>query len=219
MSTDNDQPVFGFFEAGHAYTTQNGYQAPDSVWNFACAGVTVTPSGRSIAFGFVQLGGAEWKPTGFGFADFTEHRWYAAPLPEWLAACGPRSPLAQAEDAKRRRDLGGELEALGRGMRALTEAPWYPARPGDLVHIHYPAGGEMPAFGETYIVSGEAGGLMGLELLAHTLPDTVENADALTGDLTVEDDPDPLVEIWMEAGPHALTIVRDGLVVHAGGAA
>ncbi|PWG08755.1 hypothetical protein DF268_35880 [Streptomyces sp. V2] len=219
MSTDN--PLSNFFQAGHAYTTQNGYQAPDSVWDFACAGVTVTPGRQSIAFGFVRLGGADWTPTGFGFADFTEHRWYSAPLPEWLAACGPRSPLTQAEDAKRRRDLQGELEALGRGVRSLTEASWYPARPGDLVHIHYPAAGagDFPEFGETYIVGAtDTPDLMSLQLLAHTLPAGVEDADALVGDLAVEDVVDPIVEIWMEAGPHALTIVRDGRIVHAGGA-
>ncbi|WP_424862808.1 hypothetical protein [Streptomyces sp. MMS24-I29] len=39
------------------------------------------------------------------------------------------SPLARAEEAKRRRDLVGEVDALVGGHRELTEASWYPSRP------------------------------------------------------------------------------------------
>ncbi|MGW9122237.1 hypothetical protein ACWGRV_37560 [Streptomyces sp. NPDC055663] len=44
-----------------------------------------------------------------------------------------RSPLAQAEEAKRRRDIGAEIGALVGGHRALMEAPWYPSR--GFVHV------------------------------------------------------------------------------------
>jgi len=107
-------------------------------------------------------------------------------------------------------------------------ASWYPLRPGDLVHIHYEAGlaGVQAAFGETYIV-GDAGTpgapvprLLSMVLLAHTLPDSTPEDDVknLTGCYEAEACEDPLYAPWFEAKPHRLTIVRDGRVVHNGGA-
>ncbi|MCZ4611838.1 hypothetical protein O3S80_50455 [Streptomyces sp. Lzd4kr] len=128
------------------------------------------------------------------------------------------SPLAQAEDAKRRRDLVGEVAALNSGYAALTTAPWYPARPGDMVHVHHEAGALADAFGETYLVAASEGGFLSMQLLAHTLPEDTEFLDGMVGGFAVDDDPDPLTELWMEAGPHRLTIVRDGRPVHVGGA-
>lgn len=128
------------------------------------------------------------------------------------------SPLAQAEDAKRRRDLLGELDILMGAGAALTSAPWYPARPGDLVHVHYEAGGQMAAFGETYRVTAGDHGFLSMQLLCHTLPEDTEFLDGMVGCFAVADDPDPLSDLWFEAGPHRLTIVRDGRPVHIGGA-
>ncbi len=138
----------------------------------------------------------------------------AAQLP--LADDAEQSPLARAEDAKRRRDLGAELAALQPGHADLTSAPWYPSRPGDVVHVHYEAGGLSDAFGETYRITAGADGFLSMQLLCHTLPDT-EDLDGLVGCFAVEDDPDPLSDLWFEAGPHRLTIVRDGRPVHTWG--
>lgn len=137
----------------------------------------------------------------------------------WGNADGPQeSPLAQAEDAKRRRDIVGEVGALMDGYARLTTAPWHPVRPGDLVHVHYEAGGISAAFGETYLIGrGMADGFLSMQLLAHTLPESEDTA-GLVGCFAVDDDPEPLSELWMEAGPHLLTVVRDGRVVHNGGA-
>jgi hypothetical protein len=124
------------------------------------------------------------------------------------------SPLAQAEDAKRARDLGAEIGVLTSAHDRLTSAPWYPVRPGDLVHIHYEQGGESPAFGETYIVSGD-NGTLSMQLLAHTLPGSEgDPAEYGVGCFAAEDTDDPLYTPWFEAGPQRLTIVRDGQVVH-----
>lgn len=133
------------------------------------------------------------------------------------------SPLAQAEDAKRRRDIEGEIGALMAAGSALESAPWYPTRPGDLVHVHYEQAGDMPPFGETYIVADAGDGLLGMQLLAHTLPETVAGMDAETtaamaGVFAAEAADCPVYELWFEAGPHRLTIVRDGRPVHIGGA-
>lgn len=128
-----------------------------------------------------------------------------------------KSPLAQAEDAKRRRDLAGEIGALMQGGADLESAPWHPARPGDLVHVHYEAGGSSAPFGETYLIAAGQHGFLPMQLLAHTLPEG-EDAAGMVGCFAVDEDPDPLMEPWFEAGPHRLTIVRDGRVVHNGGA-
>lgn len=129
-----------------------------------------------------------------------------------------KSPLERAEDAKRRRDLAGEVGVLMSAGADLESAPWYPVRPGDLVHVHYEAGGLSGPFGETYIIVAGEGGFLSMQLLAHTLPKAGDTA-GLVGCFAVEDDPDPLMEVWFEAGPHRLTIVRDGRPVHVGGSA
>jgi hypothetical protein len=153
-----------------------------------------------------------WTGTPAAVADRIFTRLYGRPgTPEQL------SPLAQAEDAKRRRDIVGEVGALMAAGADLESAPWYPVRPGDLVHVHYEAGGLSDAFGETYLVAAGAAGFLSMQLLAHTLPETEDTA-GLVGCFAVEDDPAPLMELWFEAGPHRLTIIRDGRPVHIGGA-
>lgn len=124
------------------------------------------------------------------------------------------SPLAQAEGAKRARDLGAEVDVLNRAHRQLISAPWYPLRRGDLVHVHYEAGGEVTAFGETYVIGDAGDGLMDMLLLAHTLPSESGDVEGMVGCFAVEASDDPVYTPWFEAGPHRLTIVRDGQVVH-----
>jgi hypothetical protein len=129
-------------------------------------------------------------------------------------AAQPVSPLQQAEDAKRRRDIGGELGALLEGGHALESAPWYPAQPGDILHVHYEQVGTIPPCGETYLVQDLPGngGLLRLRLISHSHPKDSDQPGAF--EVTAADD--PLYEAWFEAGPHRLTIVRNGRVVHDG---
>ncbi|GGZ80451.1 hypothetical protein ACFOOM_07740 [Streptomyces echinoruber] len=133
-------------------------------------------------------------------------------------AAVPASPLQQAEDAKARRDIVGEVAALTTGYAQLTTAPWHPSRQGDLVHIHYPQAGDFPAFGETYIVGDAGDGLLSLTLLSHTFPADDPDLATAVGCFASEASDEPLMELWFEAGPHLLTIVRDGQVVHHGAA-
>jgi hypothetical protein len=137
----------------------------------------------------------------------------AAAEADWLAgdnrpAAAP-SPLAQAEQAKRRRDLTGEIEAIQGGYEALTSALWHPAQAGDILHVRYEAMPSVSGGGETYVVeASEAEGGLVLRLLA---------ADAeLVGPGAFEGGvpDDPFMEAWIEAGPAALTIVRAGRVIH-----
>jgi hypothetical protein len=131
---------------------------------------------------------------------------------ETTAAAEP-SPLELVEAAKRRRDFPGEIAAVQAGQRALETAPWYPALAGDLVHVHYYGSlADMTLEqGETYVVerSEDEGGLV-LRLLHHTAG--FEGAGCFAPGMVDA----PLMEAWFEAGPDALTIVRDGRVVHGG---
>jgi hypothetical protein len=136
---------------------------------------------------------------------------------EWVASLRDRpaatapSPLAQAEKAKRKRDLPAELGAVTSGYEALTSAPWYPAQAGDIVHVLYWGSlvDAMPLQGETYVVehSDEEGGLV-LRLL-HADEHVIAPGAGAPGMVD-----DPLMELWMEGGPDCLTIVRNGRVVH-----
>lgn len=125
------------------------------------------------------------------------------------------SPVAQAEHAKRQRDLSGELGALRAGYEQLTSAPWYPAQPGDILHVHFEGvPNALPAGGETYIVEydQDENGVLVLRLLH--VDDDLPGPGGFEGGMPN----DPFMEAWMEAGPAALTIVRAGRVVHGAGA-
>ncbi|MEU6332825.1 hypothetical protein ABZ851_37110 [Streptomyces sp. NPDC047049] len=130
---------------------------------------------------------------------------------DWIRSA---SPLEQADHAKRRRDIVGELDAIMSGARSLSTAPWYPARVGDLLTVHYEGAPDMPAWYETYEVRPGAGGLE-LHLTDRTPGE--EFAD-LAGFFAGPDEcgGDPFTTPWMEAGPRVLTIVRDGVTVHDG---
>ncbi len=129
------------------------------------------------------------------------------------------SPVEQAAAAKAARDLGRELGALLGGSAALARQPWYPPRPGDVVHVHYEdqtqaAGCPLPAFGETYVVEQcpvAPAGYLALRILHNSAPGS-EGIGPFAGNPSDE----PLFEVWMEAGPHRITVVRDGVVVHNG---
>lgn len=123
-----------------------------------------------------------------------------------------RSPLAQAEDAKRARDIVGEVGALMAAGDELESAPWYPCRPGDLVHVHHEADRGQSAYGETYKILDAGDGLMSMHLLAPRFASGDPNEEACV----VEAADCPIYDLWFEAGPHRLTIVRDGQVVHHG---
>lgn len=163
--------------------------------------------------------GNTWVSDPHELARHVFTRLYGAPVPTVAD-----SPLAQADHAKGLRDIDGEVAALMDAGVQLASAPWYPARPGDLVHVHYEQAGDFPAFGETYLVDAAGGPgdpapqLLTMRLLAHTCPDAIGADLGMVGCFAVDAHEDPLYEPWYEAGPQRLTIVRDGRPVHVGGA-
>jgi hypothetical protein len=60
-----------------------------------------------------------------------------------------QAPLAQIEDLKAARDLGGELAAISGHWAAMQAQPWWPPRVGD-VAIGHPTGDPDP-YGETFL--------------------------------------------------------------------
>lgn len=155
-----------------------------------------------------------WSGTPAGLAEKIFTALYGRPRPV------EGSPLARADAAKGTGDLVGELAPLLDGDRQLTSAPWYPVRPGDLVHVCFERTPALQQFGETYIIGDVGNDLLSMQLLSHNLPS--DASDELVGELTgwfaTEASDDPLYEAWFEAGPDRLTIVRDGRAVHVGGA-
>lgn len=126
----------------------------------------------------------------------------------------PDSPLSQAEDAKLRRDIGGEINALVDGHRALTEAPWYPAQVGDRLLVTYEETEQDPRWTETYEVIEDATDGRVLRHVDHTAPDA-SSAGWFAGPPELHGS-DPFETPWMEAGPDRLTVTRQGEVVHQG---
>ncbi|HEY5990498.1 MAG TPA: hypothetical protein VIV12_29525 [Streptosporangiaceae bacterium] len=60
-----------------------------------------------------------------------------------------RAPLAEIEDLKATRDLGGELAAITGHWADMEAQPWWPPKAGD-VAIGHPTGGP-DAYGETFL--------------------------------------------------------------------
>lgn len=172
---------------------------------------------------FVTVTVTETLP-GTGNPDGTphKHQWHGRPqgMAEHIHTAlhgRPRRPVVA------RPPVGESGARLSAGV-TLESAPWHPLRPGDLVHVHYEKAGDLPAFGETYLV-GDAGGpgdpvppLLSMQLLAHTCPDAVGAGLGMVGCFAVDESADPLHEPWFEAGPQRLTIIRDGRPVYVGGA-
>ncbi|MEU5157775.1 MULTISPECIES: hypothetical protein [Actinomycetes] len=99
------------------------------------------------------------------------------------------------------------------GYRALTDAPWYPAQPGDRLIVTYEATDADPRWTETYEVIKDAAYGLVLHLVDHTAPD--EGMAGWFGG-TPDIIGDPVETPWMEAGPDRLAIIRGGTVVHHG---
>ncbi|MEV6426044.1 hypothetical protein [Streptomyces sp. NPDC051662] len=128
----------------------------------------------------------------------------------------PESPLSQAADAKRRRDIGGEVSALMDGHRALTEAPWYPSRAGDLLVVTMEATGHAPRWTETYEVFEDAEQGRVLCQVGHTAPEADAGMAGWFAGPPELHGGDPFETPWMEAGADRLTVIRDGRIIYQG---
>lgn len=135
------------------------------------------------------------------------------------------SPREAAEQAKSRRDIGGELDALMAADRELRAQPWFPIQPGDVVcwSIDMPDGGRH---GETLLAvhdpdwSTEAGAPLRkvsetpYELIGAAEDDLDDDgADEPPNQGRVHDYQD-FYDIWFEAGPARIAVIRHGRRVH-----
>lgn len=131
------------------------------------------------------------------------------------------SPREAAEQAKARRDLGGEIDALSAADRELRTQPWFPIRPGDVVcwSVDMPDGDRH---GETLIAvdapdwSTEAGAP--LRKVSQTPYETIGAATDDSAEQVEEDQANEQYEdfydIWFEAGPAKIAVLRHGQLVH-----
>jgi hypothetical protein len=61
-----------------------------------------------------------------------------------------RAPLAEIEDLKAARDLGGELAAITGHWADIEAQPWWPPQAGDIA-IGHPEPGDPDPYGETFL--------------------------------------------------------------------
>lgn len=134
------------------------------------------------------------------------------------------SPLAVAEDAKRSRDLLGELSVLQAADRDLKTQPWYPLQPGDVVLCTLPPlQPDQEPYGETYLAdpagAADVDGCPMLRMVSTTDLGDVDEDQAVD----VEDEsagqtwtpaPCSFYELWFEAGASTLTIIRACRILH-----
>jgi hypothetical protein len=119
----------------------------------------------------------------------------------------PQSPLSAADDAKKRRDLVGEISALMAGDADLKRQPWLPLRPGDIVLTRLPADAVLDAYGTTYLaVEDETDADTGamLRVVSESWVDDNEPNPPLTS----------FYELWFEWGPSEVVVIREGAIVH-----
>ncbi|WP_331750808.1 MULTISPECIES: hypothetical protein [unclassified Streptomyces] len=166
------------------------------------------------------VGGTDESPQfGAGEAEawLRAHGRLATGLTTVSCPCGESgaalSPLGRAGEAKRRRDLVGEVEALVGGHRALTSAPWDPSRPGDRLLVTVEAAGQSPRSTELYEVVEGGGDGTELRLVSITPEGAAGGWYAGPPELYGAD---PVETPWMEAGPDRLTITRNSVIVHQG---
>lgn len=129
----------------------------------------------------------------------------------------PKSPLDLSLDAKEQRDVEGEVAALLDAEKALTSASWYPPRAGDVITVHHERSGDHTAMRERYTVIEPTGGIETPVVFNGVEPDN-ELTRYLTGFYSSDlaDVDDPVMNMWIEAGPARLTIERAGETVHDG---
>lgn len=127
------------------------------------------------------------------------------------SADGKLSPRQAAEQAKGRRDLGAELDMLTAVDSDLRAQPWFPIQPGDVVcwSIDMLDGSR---YGETLVAvddpswSTEAGApLRKVSATADSAKPAAEGSGP---------DYEDFYDIWFEAGPAKIAIIRRGHLVH-----
>jgi hypothetical protein len=124
-----------------------------------------------------------------------------------------QSPLAAAEEHKRRRDIAGEIGALMSADAELKARPWYPIRPGDVVLMRLAGAAGVPAYGETFLaVDTDMDGCAMLRQVSRDLGHILDGPNEETH--TLDDALVSFYELWFEAGPSVLTVIRAGAVVH-----
>lgn len=109
------------------------------------------------------------------------------------------SPLSRAEDAKHARNLGTEINILSAADADLNAQTWLPLVAGDVVLMAFD---DQPDLAETYLAEPDdsAEGAALRQISSHY-------------EIHEGTPPLPFYDLWFEAGPGALTVIRAGVVV------
>jgi len=121
------------------------------------------------------------------------HRYLEIELTPEIAATP--SPLALATDAKHSRDLLGEISILTDADKLLNSQWWYPLQNGDVVL--------MAAYDDlatTYLAEPDEYGDHVLRCVSAVYESSFH-------------EPIPFYDLWFEAGPATLTVIRAGATV------
>jgi len=123
------------------------------------------------------------------------------------------SPRRAAEDAKARRDLGAELDILTTADSDLRAQPWFPIQPGDVVcwSIDMLDGSR---YGETLVAVDDPSWSTGAGAPLRKVSATADSAKPATEGQSSEPDYEDFYDIWFEAGPAKVSVIRHGHLVN-----
>ena len=158
--------------------------------------LTVTVRERLPLGSSVSMNPSSWTGTAEGLADRIHRALFGIPR--------QADPVDETS-----RQLDDYADLIGQ--------PWYPPLDGDLVHVHYEATETARPWGETYAVEttepepGLPEGGHRLRIIHCTTYVPTDAGMFAPGPRT-----EPLMELWTEARPHRITVVRDGVTVHDG---
>lgn len=119
------------------------------------------------------------------------------------------SPRAAAEQAKRHRDLVSEIGILTSADHELRAQPWFPIQPGDVVcwSIDLHDGGRH---GETLVAIDDPDSSTEAGAPLRKVSQTPHGAARADRELEYED----FYDVWFEAGPTKVAVIRHGQLVH-----
>ncbi len=116
-----------------------------------------------------------------------------------------QSPNETAIKAMHHSHLGTAMTVLQAAEDNLEAQPWYPLQAGDVV---LSASAEDVGIGLTYLAEADERSASGVSLRLVS----VTGADA--SDIADEDEHFPFTDLWFDAQPGTLTVIRAGHVVH-----
>ncbi len=141
-------------------------------------------------------------------------RRYLSLIVDLEQGAGRRAPRAQAEQAKARRDIEAELGILMGAAHALSSQPWFPIRPGDVVAWWVELPGDPAGHGETLVAVANASRQTEAGAPLQRVSETEHGLGQDDAGGPEEPRYEDFQDVWFEAGPEQVTVIRAGRIVH-----